>query len=547
MRVNVKRLPRTVFILCGLLCLVAFPAFSWAHENNPRFLLIHLDGISSEVFYSELEKGNLPHLESTFSDHGMIRHGITYFPPITTVVVSRIKEGKGKYEGPVVGWGGYEREEEQVYGMSGAALRSYQHMFRRSYTHTLGSYPGWQLHPGLNFLQAPDLLDKYPAVALYWFSTDAYGHRYGKEAQIQELYRFDSTFGMMMDRVDRDVNIVVYSDHGMIFGEHEDPKERMQELLGDEFITYANPNLFLSQDADHEDVARTLITEEVVDFTFFQKEDGKVVGYHSGGRMVFEEENGKIRYIYQGKDPFGYYQGGYDGSYLSYEDWLELTHSWEYPVAPHSVYNFLQNPDSGDVLAVVEAEYDPQGLGEHYSLHARDMRVPVLLRGAELEHLYDREYIRLSNLVPEIPALEPEDFEKPVSKRERHSVYFAGINTDPEADIYHFEGTYSPAYRWRISAATRGESDARAWAKYDLLSTFNSRIWLGGGVAEEDWDPELELVAGYEFSLLDFTAYYRGHFSTGSGENFWGLGWEVAPGWELELRDLDSLGLRFSW
>src|SRR5690625_6235350 len=63
-------------------------------EEESRFLIIHLDGVSSEHFNEMLQGGQLPNIEAYFEDDVIINHEITYFLIKKQNVITRKKKAK---------------------------------------------------------------------------------------------------------------------------------------------------------------------------------------------------------------------------------------------------------------------------------------------------------------------------------------------------------------------------------------------------------------------------------------------------------------------
>src|SRR5690625_7233560 len=61
-------------------------------EEESRFLIIHLVGVSSEHFNEMLQGGQLPTIAAYFEDDDIINHASTYFPSKTPNVITSIKK-----------------------------------------------------------------------------------------------------------------------------------------------------------------------------------------------------------------------------------------------------------------------------------------------------------------------------------------------------------------------------------------------------------------------------------------------------------------------
>ncbi len=87
--------------------------FSVTGEASPKFLIFHLDAVSSQNFFQYMEEGYLPNLKAVFEDGHMIHYGLSLFPGGTETIYPRLKEGLDNSTGDSVGWGGYDRDKER--------------------------------------------------------------------------------------------------------------------------------------------------------------------------------------------------------------------------------------------------------------------------------------------------------------------------------------------------------------------------------------------------------------------------------------------------
>jgi len=79
-------------------------SFSVTGEASPKFLIFHLDAVSSQNFFQYMEEGYLPNPKAVFEDGHMIHHGLSLFPGGTETAVPQLKEGLDNSTGGV-GWG----------------------------------------------------------------------------------------------------------------------------------------------------------------------------------------------------------------------------------------------------------------------------------------------------------------------------------------------------------------------------------------------------------------------------------------------------------
>jgi len=207
----------------------------------------------------------------------------------------------------------------------------------------------------------------------------------------------------------------------------------------------------------------------------------KVVGYSAQGKMVFEgNDERKIRYLFEGDDVLNYYIDGYQGEWLTDLEWLSLTRDTKFPAVPPNIYSFLLNERAGDIIIVINPPKIPIFKLPYPANHAgvtnTDLMVPILLRGRELEHLYDREEMWLHKLFTSIPAL---SFENIVPRRELNSFTFWG--SIEKEQFPGFELSLSPAYRWNM-AIQYNDDIYKGWFEYDLYSSYVIRLWTGVGL-----------------------------------------------------------------
>jgi len=110
--------------------------------------------------------------------------------------------------------------------------------------------------------------------------------------------------------------------------------------------------------------------------------------------IVLESEE-KIRYLFEGEDVFGYYNSGYNGEWLTDLDWPAHTRESKFPAVPPNIYNLLLNKRAGDIVIVINPPKIPIFYLRYPTNHARltdtDLMIPILLKGPQLEHLYERE------------------------------------------------------------------------------------------------------------------------------------------------------------
>lgn len=317
-----KKIERMALLLLLLFLLHLFPLASLA---APKFLIIHLDAVSSRDFFSYLEEGQLPNTEAAFLNGAMIEHGLTLFPGGTEIIYPRLKDGRSNEEGLPVGWAYYDREEKRVVSDTAILLQLLQSFPRRARSNFLYGAPFLDILMAPVFMNIPDLLEEYGVLEVFWFSADTYGHWKGQEAHEKSLLRFDRYLGLLLKRLDLSTtNLILYSDHGMSMGDLEliDIERELEEALGEEILYYAYPNIYLKDSNKAKEMAQRIIEKTSIDFALHHKKTNKVEGFFAGGQILFEEDHQKIRYTYRGHDPFHYDEEGYLGAFLSLDDWL---------------------------------------------------------------------------------------------------------------------------------------------------------------------------------------------------------------------------------
>lgn len=489
---------------------------AFCREVSPKFLIIHLDAVSSSKFFQYMEEEYLPNTKAIFKEGHAIKYGLSLFPGGTENIIPRLKEGLGNETGENIGWGYYNREK----GREVSGIKSFSNLFsaipRRAQFSMLYGLPVIDSLMFLPMMNIPQLLETYGVIQLYWFSPDAAGHVFGEKIYLNSIRRFDRYLGRLVKRLNLDeVNLILYCDHGMALDNEIviDHVPEINRVLGDGLESFFFPNVYLKDLNLKEYYAQKIVQETKIDFTFY-KENGYpdiVRGYSIDSKVIFQENGeGKIRYLFEGKDEFSYYTDGYQGEWLSADEWLILTRKSKFPAVPPNIFGFLSNKNAGDIVLVV----NPPHLiftnlifdytGNHHGVTDMDLLVPILLRGKELEHLYDREEMWLHTLFTSIPNL---SFYGSTPERENHSLSLWGNLKDGEFEFPGFELTLSPHYRWNL--ALRHENDiTKGWFEYDVYSSYVIRLWAGAGVeyraSENSWEPFLQSRLQMDFDRIQF-------------------------------------------
>ncbi|TVR59261.1 MAG: hypothetical protein EA422_15270, partial [Gemmatimonadales bacterium] len=458
-----------------------------------------------------------PALQAFFGDAGYIRSGVSMYPPFTSALILRIRDGLAMDQGTVIDWGVWNPDEEEFVGRMGVFRKYLASMPRRSRFAVLHGFPYTHHLAGISLWNLPEKVERYRWVEFYWFNTDTVGHIWGEASQRENLRLFDRYFGGMASNLDPEVQVVVYADHGMSFGPVLDYDGEVSRFLEGRAVFYAYPNIYLEPGQDPATVAQALVQETWQEFAFFRASegDGVVEGFDPAGRRLRFHRIGdpssdevRIRYTwFEGaggdhpecpgpgcghEDPLGYHELGYRGEALTPEEWLDLTHRHRFPYAPVRILELFRNPRVGDVVTVLNAgpKAGPWVLeGNHHGLTRSDMAVPVLVRGETLAPLRGRTHLP----VEELGAYLPE----------------AGFNgQEPGRDIHQggawmssAEVALSPLYRTRVGAEVVGAWDraeprrGRGWVGWDVASGYVSRFWIGAG-AVRDTDGTRPLVRG---------------------------------------------------
>lgn len=508
------------------------------------YLIFHLDAVSSQDFFRELEAGNLPNIERLFAGGTQIKHGLSLYPGGTEMIYPRLKTGTGNHEGHSVGWGAVDPETGQLIPEPQILREMLSHFPRRSRGFFIYGVPGLHNLAALSLLNVPEILATYGYAEILWFITDVVGHLLGPDAHLKSLYSFDEAIGrfLPLEQLD-DVNIILYGDHGMSFGEIElvDLKAILKSKLGSSFRFYSYPNVYLNEEVDRSAKARELV-EAGIDFVFYREGDA-VVGAHREGTVYFQGQDGLVRYSFSGSDPFGYYAAGYQGEAWSREEWLEFSRELRFPAVPPNVYAYLQNPYVGQfVLSLIPPKLPKTiraNVGNHAGLTTTDLLVPIMFKGPDLEHLRGLESMWLYELYAEHV---PVDFSF-VPPRDKNSLSLVG---SPQGMAIRAE--LSPAYRVRSSLDLVGLTSACLGVEYDLFSTFLSRIWLGTGARLAGENPSLFLQGTYELTLGRVSASSRVRYHLGQSLE---LQQDVALRFSPKLSAVwqmgRGIGLRVTW
>jgi len=515
-------------------------------SDDPKLLLIHLDAVSYHVLQEEINKGNLPQIEHYFQRTGNLKQAITYYPSKTPFVISNVREGTPSSEGELVGWEIPIYEEFQ----SVSLVDSFLLMAFSKHRPARGNL--FYGLPILNRLNKPalmntlDLFDEYPVIEFYWYAIDSYGHFYGEEAYREKLREFDSAIGKYLSKLDNDINVIIYADHGMVFGEGIEIDKIAMEKFGDEIRAFSYPSVYLYDGNDKDDIARKLVHQTELDYAFFLMDDSTAKGYSDKGTLFFTNEGDTFGYTYQGDDPFEYYKNGYDGEYLDADEWLTFSSELLYPATPAKVFNYLSNPNSGDI--VISFDYNKyaktfySSKGNHGGFSSSDVMIPILIHGPNIDQIGVSEPLWLQELFAEV-----QDFEfRQNPARDRHYISSRYNFRSESASV---TAAISPVYRTNFGADFLMNNNfttpvlETVWGRYDFYRSYLTRIWFGAGVDFRKEDTVGMFFLKHEMRYRNLTA--RTALNT-SGFHHLTLGYRVLPSVTVELTNFNSAGLRLS-
>ena len=534
------------YILAAIVIILL--SFSITGEASPKFLIFHLDAVSSQNFFQYMEDGYLPNLKAVFEDGQMIHHGLSLFPGGTEMAVPHLKEGLDNSTGGV-GWGYYDRDKEKVVSKIKTFFHLFSYIPRRAKASFIYGLPGFDPFMFLPLLNVPELLETYGVIEFYWFTTDPLGHQMAPKLYEASIRRFDRYFGNLVNKLNlNEVNIIIYCDHGMSFGDFiiVNQKKEIKRIVGNNLLLFIYPNVYLNNPDKKGKIARDIVLGSEIDFAFYREDSHRVVGCFNQGTIIFEEKEGKIRYLFEGKDAFGYYNADYIGEWLTDLEWLSQTRDSRFPGVPPNIYNFLSNEKVGDIVIVINPPKMPIfnfcDLGNHAGLTNTDLMMPILLRGEQLKHLYHREEMWLHNLYTSIPELSFENNE-PVREKNSFSFWGSGYGEHNSG----FEMSLSPAYRWNF-AFHYSDDIYRSWLEYDLYSSYLIRLWTGAGLQYNGQNLDALVQARLQIDLGKVQFNYGGQFTREGWEiNTKELVYQINDRLALEWLIPNGFGLSFSW
>lgn len=536
---SIRGLITCIFLIIASTAMAQLPPT----EKGSKLLLLHLDAVSYDVLAQEIEAGNMPNIDRFFGRSGFIETAITYFPSKTSHIISNIRESTPTSESRLVGWEIPQHQGEKDLRLEETFLKMAQSKMRPARSNLIYGLPPFRNLNNLALMNTLDLFDVYPVIEYYWYTIDTYGHFKGREAYLQKLREFDYQIGRFIDQLDDDINVVIYSDHGMVFGEGFEKNQIVIDELKDEVNIFSYPSVYLNNPEQREYVAKTFVEKTPIDFAFFLADSSTATGYFSDSELTFNYKDGLIQYVYEGIDPLEYYGSGYNGEYLSADEWLLFSIDHNYPALPILIFNFMMNQNAGDVIVSFDStKYFKTGYsseGNHGGFTATEMRVPVLVYGPDVEYIGDFETLWTPELFGEI-----RDFQ--FGQTPRRDLHYASASTDVRNGSSRSTLAISPTYRFRTGFDMEMNSFnsaevSQVWGKYDFFRSYLTRLWIGGGVDFSKTDTIGMFMLRHEFRYRSFSI--ESSIAT-SGNNYFTLGYDVTPFLRAELYNLTGVGVR---
>lgn len=479
-----------IAFLC-LLLVFSFSLPSLAKEN--KFLIFHLDAVSTVDFDAELQAGNLPNIEALFAAGQYIKYGLSPFPGGTEIIYPRIKEGLDNSQHHFVAWSRWDRENNKSVHNVVTWLELFSNFSRRNKHQFLLALPGTYHLVGLSMLNIERLWETRDVVEFFWFYTDLAGHLLGPDGHFRAVRQFDYYIGLLMKTGKLDgANVIIYTDHGMISGEvnRVDFKGIISKLLQDELLYVDYPNIYLQNPKRRVELAEKIVNHPEIQLALAKVDENLVRGFRSNGSFEIIKKGDKLQYLVEGRDSFDYTSVGYEEEFLTRDEWLQLTKKHLYPGAIPNLFNFSNNPYAGDIVLVTDFPNIPRTLtalrGHHSGVRNTDLLVPLLFTGPAFETMDKFEEFWLYEIYSHKFTMI--DFDaQPQQEKNSISLFYP----------LELEIAASPAYRWRGGFALSTNS-VEPWVEYDLYSSFLTRVWVGSAVADQKlrWQLRVEGFIG---------------------------------------------------
>ncbi len=484
-----------------------------AADQKPYFI-IHLDAVSSKVFFEMYDAGRLPNIARLFADGVVIPHAVSPFMAGTEMIYPRMRQGVPISSHDPVSWttlnrhtGEYLTYFENVWGL-------WRWVPRYALGQAIAGIPGFEGLSRLSMANFQRILRDYGVVEFFWFVSDGIGHYKGIEAQKSSVIHFDSMLTPLVRYVENSpdsLNVVLYCDHGMSMTEEfVFTEEAMAEVAGDRAVLCSYPNVYLVDESYASEVAKALADRYEVDFAFWRDGESRIVGHHSGGGVIFDYDDERVAYSHDGIDPFGYCDLGYSGEALSDSEWLDLTCCWRWPAVPVQIVRYMENDYSGHVIVVTnppKSMPSPTGfIARHKGLSSSDCTVPVLMRGPDINLNPVPESIWLQTLHREVLGID--SINSLIAEREPNSLLVSpsGVRLG-----------LSPAPSLMFQMGL--DEDLNEFVcEVDAFRSYNVRLWLGAGMATDKaysplpcgaFSTRAELFAGR--IALDWRTLHFGH------------------------------------
>lgn len=527
------------WILLALSLLISAPCSSTSAEAP--YLIVHLDAVSSSLFFEMYDTGQLPNLKSLMGEGRVIRHAITPFIPGTEILYHRLKNGPDA--GPVpAGWVTQNRDTGEFNSYLQNIVSLYSNMPPYTATQGIHAIPGLEWLSGLALMNTPRMLVDYDIVETFWFSTDCLGHTQGEEAQKKSVILLDGFVGMVKRQLNgKDINFVLYCDHGMSFFERSvDPDAAMRDEAGANCLFASYPNLYLTAPEKAPAIAEALAQRDEIDLAFFRASQDAVIGICKQGMFTFTQSPQGISYTHDGYDPFNYGKLDYSSQPLSDQEWLELTCTHEYPAAPVQIMRHMRNPLSGDVVVVLNP---PKGLltlsgpaGCHTGLSSTEVTVPVLLSGPDVSNIDIPDCFWLHTLYADVLKIDPSSPSR--AFREPHMLWLSPCGLELALSP-------SPNLYLRSTAANEGLSAA---AEIQLFRTLNARGWAGAGLhSSSNASLEMEFIGRLQIFAGPLSLDWENRFTSEGRRSRIGVRYESPHGVMVEAHWPASLRLGIKW
>ena len=532
-----------ILVLTSLACAASLTSVTLA-SDAPRYLIFHVDAVSAADFDRALLEGRLPNVARAF-EGGSRSEGVSTFLANTPVIYPLMHDGSAYATPGRVGFGGWDRNTARPVTEAEIFLELLAALPRRATTNLLlHGVPYLDWLAGLAMQNVPELLERYQVVEFFWFATDSFGHLSGEQGHARALERFDANLGRLLPRLDLDtLNLILYTDHGMTFTtETVDLEGLVERRVGERAVYYSYPNLYLSEAGEAPELARLLASPGGVDFAFYRASVSTVEGYLDGAFVRFESEGDRLRYV-SVEDPLGYVELGYGGEPLTPEEWLDLTIDARYPGVPPSVFRYVQNPNTGDVVLGLNPPRIPLTVranrGNHAGLVDSDVRVPILFRGPDLDVLEGRERLWLHDLYRDLPVVTT----RPQPSRELNEI---ALWWRADEGVPGVRARFSAAYRVRLAGEVSRLGWA-AWSEHDLFSSYLTRWWVGVGVSQRQVELQPMARGEAQLDLGDVRVSFEARYHPGEWTFGLGVAFRVGQGVRLSWLAPGGLGASFEW